>query len=66
MEHKGVITELTETEVVVETAPGEFNRLSKHLFISPQVGQSVYISISDEAAKAPREILNEIIGSNEA
>ena len=61
MEIKATITEVLEKEVVLETETKEIIRLPKSAVSSVEVGAFVYLSIENEPAKNPRDLLNEIL-----
>lgn len=64
MEILGIVKEITETELVIETSE-ETIRLPKRLNLGAEVGQSVYVTCASEPARPAREIVNEILGGNE-
>lgn len=64
MELAGVIKEIGEKELVIET-PEETLRLPKSVYPGAQVGQSIYINCSNEPARQAREIVNELLSANE-
>ncbi len=66
MEVSAVIKEIKDKQLLLETEAGETFTVPASLVIKPELGQTLYISCSPEPGKAPRELLNEIFGDNEA
>jgi hypothetical protein len=65
MEISATIKEIGETELKLETAEQETLHLPKRLFLGATVGQTVYITTANEPGRPAREIVNELLGSNE-
>lgn len=66
MEVSAVIKEIKDKQIILETETGETFIIPLSLVIKPELGRTLYINCSPEPAQAPRELLNEIFGDNEA
>lgn len=65
MEITGIIKEITDKELVIETAE-ETLRLPKRLHPGATVGQNIYISCANEPARQAREIVNELLHTDDS
>jgi len=60
MEIKVIVKEIKDSEIIVETDIKEIVSLPKRLLPQASLGQEIFLSLDDEAARRPRELLNEI------
>lgn len=65
MEISAVLKEIKGEKAILETPTGETFALPSRLIDGAAVGQTVYVACSKEPARPAREIINELLDSNE-